>query len=79
MPGPLALVGSGEYLPVLEDVVPVVDRVGADVEELAGLVEGAGLVGGPYDWEVSGRQSVWVLGPDGRTEHPSGSVVHTPG
>ena len=233
MPGPLALVGSGEYLPVLADVerfllagrpprfvqlataaapegpasvarwhelgrasaerlgvqqvvVPVVDRVSADDEELAGLVEGAGLVylsggnppflaqtlrdtavwraieaawqagaalagcsagamalsdhvpdlrhpvraaeqglgavphlrvlphfdrfagrvpdllltrfvetppgvtvlgidedtalvGGPYDWQVMGRQSVWVLGPDGRTEHPTGSVLHTPG
>jgi hypothetical protein len=91
MPGPLALVGSGEYLPVLERVerlllegrparfvqlataaapegpaslarwhelgrasaerlgvqqvvVPVVDRISADDEELAGLVAGAGLV-----------------------------------
>jgi cyanophycinase-like exopeptidase len=233
VPGPLALVGSGEYLPVLEDVerhlldgrpprfvqlataaapegpaslarwhglgrasaerlgvqqvvVPVVDRISADDEELAGLVEGAGLVylsggnppflaatlrgtavwraieaawhagaalagcsagamalsahvpdlrrplrpseqglgavphlrvlphfdrfagrvpdllltrlvetppgvtvlgvdedtalvGGPYDWQVMGRQSVWVLGPDGRTEHPAGSALHTPG
>jgi cyanophycinase-like exopeptidase len=233
MPGPLALVGSGEYLPVLEDVerlllqgrpprfvqlataaapegpaslarwhalgrasaerlgahqvvVPVVDRISADDEELAGLVEGAGLVylsggdppflaatlrgtavwhaveaawragaalagcsagamaltahvpdlrhplrgaeqglgvvphlrvlphfdrfagrvpdllltrlvetppgvtvlgvdedtalvGGPYDWQVMGRQSVWVLGPHGRTEHPSGTSLSTPG
>src|SRR5436190_15037701 len=90
-PGPLALVGSGEYLPVLEHVerlllegrpprfvqlataaapegpaslarwhelgrasaerlgvqqvvVPVVDRVSADDPELAGLIDGAGLV-----------------------------------
>lgn len=90
-PGPVALVGSGEYLPVLEHVersllegrppryvqiataaapegvaslarwhelgrasaerlgvqqvvLPVVDRVSADDEEIAGLVEGAGLV-----------------------------------
>jgi cyanophycinase-like exopeptidase len=90
-PGPLALVGSGEYLPPLEHVerlllegrpprfvqlataaapegpaslqrwhelgrlsaerlgvhqvvVPVVDRVTADSEELAALVEGAGLI-----------------------------------
>jgi cyanophycinase len=89
--GPIALVGSGEYLPVLEPlerrllegrpprfvqlataaapegqaslarwhelgrsaaerlgvqqvVVPVVDRVSADDEELAALVDGAGLV-----------------------------------
>lgn len=90
-PGPVALVGSGEYLPVMQDVeasllagrapryvqlataaapegqrslaswyelgrlaaerigveqvvVPVVDRVSADDEGLASLVEGAGLV-----------------------------------
>src|SRR6478672_2263245 len=90
-PGPVALVGSGEYLPVMEDVerrliagrppryvqlataaapegpgslarwhelgrasaerlgvqqvvVPVVDRISADDPELAGLVDGAGLV-----------------------------------
>ena len=233
MPGPLALVGSGEYLPVLEEVerhllagrpprfvqlataaapegpaslarwhalgrasaerlgvqqvvVPVVDRISADDEELAGLVEGAGLVylsggnpafltttlrgtavwraveaawrggaalagcsagamalgglvpdlrhprrdpepglgavthvrvlphfdrfagrlpdllltrlvdtpagvsvlgidedtalvGGPYRWEVMGRQSVWVLTADGRTEHPSGSTLELAG
>lgn len=200
MPGPLALVGSGEYLPVLEDVerlllegrpprfvqlataaapegpaslahwhalgrasaerlgvqqvvLPVVDRISADDEELAGLVAGAGLVylsggsppflaatlrgtavwraveaawrggaalagcsagamamsshvpdlrhpmraaeqglgvvphlrvlpdtalvGGPYDWEVRGWQSVWVIGSDGRTGHPSGSRLST--
>jgi hypothetical protein len=91
VPGPLALVGSGEYLPVLEDVerrllagrpprfvqlataaapegpaslahwhalgraspsgsgcsrssCPVVDRISADDEELAGPRRGAGLV-----------------------------------
>jgi cyanophycinase-like exopeptidase len=44
-----------------------------------GIDEDTALVGGPYDWQVMGRQSVWVLGPDGRTEHPSGSVLHTPG
>jgi cyanophycinase-like exopeptidase len=44
-----------------------------------GVDEDTALVGGPYDWEVMGRQSVWVLGPDGRTEHPAGSRLHTPG
>ena len=44
-----------------------------------GIDEDTALVGGPYDWQVMGRQSVWVLGPDGRTEHPTGSVLHTPG
>jgi cyanophycinase-like exopeptidase len=42
-----------------------------------GIDEDTALVGGPYDWEVMGRQSVWVLGPDGRTEHPSGSRLST--
>ena len=43
-----------------------------------GIDEDTALVGGPYDWQVMGRRSVWVLGPDGRTEHPSGSRLSTP-
>ncbi len=43
-----------------------------------GIDEDTALVGGPQDWQVMGRQSVWVLGPDGRTEHPSGSRLSTP-
>jgi cyanophycinase-like exopeptidase len=44
--GPLARArsGVGERLGVQQVVVPVVDRISADDEALAGLVEGAGLV-----------------------------------
>jgi cyanophycinase-like exopeptidase len=44
-----------------------------------GVDEDTALVGGwrddPDEWEVVGRQSVWVLTPDGREEHPAGSVL----
>ena len=44
-----------------------------------GVDEDTALVSGwrddPAEWEVVGRQSVWVLTPDGREEHPSGSVL----
>ena len=42
--------------------------VGID-EDTALLSAGAGA------WEVVGRQSAWVLTADGRTEHPSGTVL----
>ena len=44
-----------------------------------GIDEDTALVGGPHDWEVMGARSVWVLTSDGRTEHPSGSRLVTPG
>jgi cyanophycinase-like exopeptidase len=44
-----------------------------------GVDEDTALVGGwredADEWEVVGRQSVWVLTPDGREEHPAGSVL----
>jgi cyanophycinase-like exopeptidase len=44
-----------------------------------GIDEDTALVGGwrddPDEWDVVGRQSVWVLTPDGREEHPAGSVL----
>jgi hypothetical protein len=49
----------------LVDTPPGVTVVGVD--------EDTALVGGPGEWEVVGRQSVWVLTGDGRTEHPAGS------
>jgi cyanophycinase len=43
---------------------------------VVGIDEETALVGGPEEWRVEGRQSVWVLHDDGaRDEHPSGSVV----
>jgi cyanophycinase len=38
-----------------------------------GIDEDTALVGGPDDWEVVGRQSVWVFTPEGRKEHRAGS------
>ena len=45
---------------------------------LLGIDEDTALVGGPYEWTVQGRQSVWELGEGKRVEHPSGSVLTTP-
>ncbi|HET9944519.1 MAG TPA: hypothetical protein VFR56_02630, partial [Actinomycetes bacterium] len=43
-----------------------------------GIDEDTALVGGPDEWEVVGRQSVWVLGKDGRHEYPVGSRLLLP-
>ena len=43
-----------------------------------GIDEDTALVGGPTEWRVEGRQSVWVLTSSGRTEHPAGSTLVTP-
>jgi cyanophycinase len=43
-----------------------------------GIDEDTALVGGPEKWQVLGRQSVWELRGDGRTEHPAGSELVTP-
>ncbi len=47
-----------------------------------GIDEDTALVGGfradPEEWEVVGRQSVWLLTADGREERPAGSVVRLP-
>ena len=43
-----------------------------------GVDEDTALVGGPVEWRVEGRQSVWVLTSGGRTEHPAGSTLVTP-
>ena len=45
---------------------------------LLGIDEDTALVGGPHEWEVRGRQSVWELGEGKRVEHPAGSRIVTP-
>jgi cyanophycinase len=45
---------------------------------LLGIDEDTALVGGPHDWEVRGRQSVWVLGDGARQEYASGTTLTTP-
>ncbi|MGD0054195.1 MAG: Type 1 glutamine amidotransferase-like domain-containing protein [Acidimicrobiales bacterium] len=43
-----------------------------------GVDEETALVGGPLEWTVQGRQSVWRLTPDGREQLPVGTTVRTP-
>jgi cyanophycinase len=43
-----------------------------------GIDEETALVGGPHEWQVQGRQSVWTLTPGSRTEHAAGSWLTTP-
>ncbi len=42
-----------------------------------GIDEDTALVGGPDEWTVHGRQSVWVLGEGSRQEHVPGSRLVT--
>lgn len=46
---------------------------------VVGIDEETALVGGPKEWTVQGRQSVWQLGSSGREEFPVGSTVSTRG
>ena len=43
-----------------------------------GIDEDTAMVGGPYEWTVKGRQSVWLLNGSHRKEFRSGDVVITP-
>ena len=43
-----------------------------------GVDEDTALVGGPREWTVRGRSSVWHLTHEGRTELPTGARVTTP-
>ncbi len=42
---------------------------------LIGIDEETALVGGPLNWEVQGRQSVWRLDAQGREEFPRGARI----
>lgn len=42
---------------------------------LVGIDEDTALVGGPTEWQVQGRQSVWLLGSGHRVEYPAGSTL----
>ena len=44
---------------------------------LLGIDEETAMVGGPFEWEVQGRQSVWELRSAGRTEFREGSRLVT--
>lgn len=45
---------------------------------VVGIDEDTALVGGPTDWTVQGRQSVWLLSQNGREELPVGTALTTP-
>ena len=45
---------------------------------LVGIDEDTALVGGPDDWEVMGRQQVWLLTPDGRKGYGAGQRLPLP-
>ncbi len=50
----------------------------SDGSTLLGIDEDTALVGGPEEFEVQGRQSVWVLGEGSRRELPPGTRVSFP-
>ncbi len=43
-----------------------------------GIDEQTALIGGPFDWVVRGRGSVWRLSDDGREQFPDGATLATP-
>ncbi|HET7899944.1 MAG TPA: Type 1 glutamine amidotransferase-like domain-containing protein [Candidatus Nanopelagicales bacterium] len=45
---------------------------------LVGIDEDTALVGGPHEWTVQGRQSVWELGEGKRVEHRAGTTLVSP-
>ncbi len=45
---------------------------------LLGIDEETALVGGPREWHVVGRQSVWTIDRSDRHEHRAGSSITTP-
>ena len=45
---------------------------------LIGIDEDTALVSTGAEWEVQGRQSVWVLGPGSRVEHKAGTRLTLP-
>jgi cyanophycinase-like exopeptidase len=49
-----------------------------DGTTLIGIDEDTALVSTGAEWEVQGRQSVWVLGPGSRVEHKAGTRLTLP-
>jgi len=44
---------------------------------VVGIDEDTAIVGGPYEWEVQGRQSAWLFVEGHRVEFPTGSKLVT--
>jgi hypothetical protein len=91
-PGPLALVGSGEYLPVMAGVegTLIEGRPPRYVRATAGSPPGTTVIGIDEDtaivdlagegrhWQVHGRQWAWVLDGGRRRPFPAGAELSTP-
>lgn len=81
-PNGLGLIGDVAVVPHFDQMQrwwpDVVDRYLRWLPEgtaLVGIDEETALVGGPGAWQVTGRQAVWVLGPDGRTPYRAGEEL----
>jgi cyanophycinase len=46
---------------------------------VVGVEEDTAMVGGPREWTVQGRQSVWRLSQDEREQIAAGTTLTTPG
>jgi hypothetical protein len=49
-----------------------------DGVSVVGIDEDTAIVGGPYEWEVQGRQSAWLFIDGHRKEFKPGQVLVTP-
>jgi cyanophycinase len=70
-------------------VIPHFDRFAAGIRDVSerfvlpdeeavtviGVDEETALVGGPDNWTVQGRQSIWRITPDGREQYPAGTTL----
>ena len=45
---------------------------------VVGIDEDTALVGGPFEWKVQGRQSVWLISDGNRQQFSEGDVIHLP-
>jgi hypothetical protein len=45
---------------------------------VVGIDEDTAIVGGPFEWEVKGRQSAWLFVDGHRQEFNSGQTLVTP-
>jgi cyanophycinase len=56
-------------------VRPPAGTMALGIDEETALVD---MTGGGHDWQVHGRQQVWVLGDGPRRGYPAGATLHTP-
>jgi hypothetical protein len=49
-----------------------------DGVSVVGIDEDTAIVGGPFEWEVQGRQSAWLFVDGHRKEFKSGETLVTP-